>query len=127
MKSNKISILLSGLFLILTGLWAYPRIVQLFKAGGYLDKNARWNYEIKESDFECLKGQAVSQKSDSSNCYNQPADEQKRKPYSISVYSADLESISIYKPEKSFIINPTIDTTDLFKIWTLDPVIPPHK
>lgn len=121
MNRKKLIILILGLFLILTGIWAYPKIDEFFKVDSCLDKGGRWNYETKECEFEYKEEHSVSQKTDSLKGYNQLADEQDRKTYSISEYNTDLESENIDRPEKSIINNPTVDTTELFKIWTLDP------
>ncbi len=119
MNRNRLIILILGLLLILTGIWAYPKIDQFFKVDSCLDKGGRWNYETKEC--ESIEERSVSQKTDSLKGYNQLADEQDRKTYTISEYNTDLESKNIDRPEKSIITNPIVDTTELFKIWTLDP------
>lgn len=68
-----------------------------------------------------FKGNNATPTIDSLNGYNQLADEQNRSTYAISEYNTDLDKESINRPEKTVITNPTVDTTLLFKIWTLDP------
>ena len=56
------------------------------------------------------------------NGYDELADEQNRKRYTVSEYNTDIASNeNIERPTKSQIINSAIDTTLLFGIWTLDP------
>jgi len=56
------------------------------------------------------------------NGYNELADVEDRPVYPISEYNTDLSGIeNIGRPDSSRIIDPTIDTLQLFKIWTLDP------
>ncbi|MFZ6665977.1 hypothetical protein [Peijinzhouia sedimentorum] len=121
MNRNRLIILTLGLLLILTGIWAYPKIDQFFKVDSCLDKGGRLNYETKEREFESNKEHAVSQKADSIKGYNQLADAQNRSTYTISEYNTDLENENIDRPDKTLITNPKIDITKLFKIWTLDP------
>lgn len=119
MNRNRLIILIIGLLLIL--IWAYPKIEQFFKVDNCLDKGGKWNYETKECEFDSNIDHIGIQKSDSLNGYNQLADEQNRNNYTVSEYNTDLENENIDRPEKTIITNPTIDTTELFKIWTLDP------
>lgn len=121
MNRNRLIILTLGLLLILTGIWVYPKIDQFFKVDSCLDKGGRWNYETKECEFVSKEEQSISLKTDSLKGYNQLADDAYRKTYTISEYNTDLESKNIDRPERSIITNPTVDTTSLFKIWTLDP------
>ena len=124
MNQCRLIILTIGLLLILTGIWTYPKVDQFFKVDSCLDKGGRWNYETKECEFESNNEHAVSQKADSIKGYNQLADEQNRSIYTISEYNTDLENENIDRPKKTIITNPTVDTTQLFKIWTLDPAGP---
>lgn len=110
-----------GLLIILAGIWSYPKIDQFFKVDNCLDKGGSWNYETKGCEFGSPEEETESQKTDSLNGYDQLADEQKRKRYTISEYNTDLETENIGRPEKTIITNPTVDTIHLFKIWTLDP------
>jgi hypothetical protein len=121
MDRNRLIILTIGLLIILTGIWAYPKIDQFFKVDSCLDKGGRWNYETNECEFESEKNNAKSQINDSLSGYDQLADEQNRKTYTVSEYNTDLENENIDRPEKTLITNPTVDTTQLFKIWALDP------
>ena len=60
--------------------------------------------------------------SDKLHGYDELANEDSLKQYTISEYNTDLTDVAnIKRPEKSLIINPTIDTLLLFRIWTLDP------
>jgi hypothetical protein len=92
MNRNRVIILTIGLLLILTGIWAYPKIDQFFKVDSCLDKGGRWNYETKECEFDSEDEFSDSQKTDSLTGYNQLANEQNRKTYTISEYNTDLES-----------------------------------
>ena len=121
MNRNRVIILTIGILIILTGIWAFPKIDEFFKVDSCLDKGGSWNYETKECEFESKEKHSVSQKTDSLKGYNQVADEQDRKTYTISEHNTDLKSKNLDRPEKSIITNPTVDTTELFKIWTLDP------
>jgi hypothetical protein len=121
MNRNSIIILTIGLLIILTGIWAYPKIDQFFKVDSCLDKGGRWNYETNKCEFESTEEHTEFQKTDSLNGYDQLADEQDRKRYTISEYNTDLENENIERPANTLIKNPTVDTTHLFKIWTLDP------
>ncbi len=109
----------TGLLIVLTGIWAYPRVDQFFKVDSCLYKGGHWNYETKECEFG--EDLIEPQETESLSGYDQLADEQNRKTYTISEYSTDLENGNIDQPEKTLITNPTVDTTQLFKIWTLDP------
>ena len=120
MNRNRLIILTIGLLIILTGVWAYPKIDQFFKVDSCLDKGGRWNYETNKCEFESAEENTESQKTDSLKGYNQLADEQDRKKFTVSEFNTDLASENIDRPEKSIITNPTVDTTELFKIWTLD-------
>ena len=54
--------------------------------------------------------------------YDELADEQNRKRYTVSEYNTDIASNeNIERPTKSQIIHSAVDTTLLFGIWTLDP------
>jgi hypothetical protein len=108
-----------GLLIILTGIWAYPKIDQFFKVDSCLDKGGSWNYETQECEF--AEDLIESQEPDSSRGYDQLSDEQNRKTYTVSEYNTDLKNENIDRPEKTLITNPTVDTTRLFQIWTLDP------
>lgn len=120
MNKKRIIILTAGLFIILTGIWAYPKIDQFFKVDSCLDKGGSWNYETQECEFSSPVKNAAAKRNDSLNGYNQLADEQNRRTFTVSEYNTDLETENIERPEKTIIRNPTIDTTQLFKIWTLD-------
>lgn len=119
MNRNRLIILTVVLLLFLTGIWAYPKIAQFFKVDSCLDKGGSWNYETQECD--CDEEVTDYPKTDSLSGYNQLADEQNRKTYTISEYNTDLETVNINRPEQTTITNPAFDTTHLFKIWTLDP------
>lgn len=121
MNRNRLIILTVGLLIILTGVFAYSKIGQFFRVDACLEKGESWNYETQEYEFGSYEEKTESQETDSLNGYDQLADEQKRKSYTISEYNTDLESENIERPEKAIIKNPTVDTTQLFKIWTLDP------
>ena len=122
---NRKTILISTIIilLILTGIWIYPKIDQFIKVDNCLDHGGCWNYGAQECEYSELIEVSKNKEKDSLNGYNQLADEQNRKIYAISEYNTDLDK-NIERPEKSKIINIKFDTTDLFKIWTLDPVGP---
>ena len=119
MNRSKIIISTIGLLLILTGIWAFPKVDQFFKVDRCLDKGGSWNYETQECEYD--EEVTDSQKTDSLNGYDQLADEENREAYTISEYNTDLEKKNIERPEMTIISNPSVDTTHLFKIWTLDP------
>ncbi len=121
MNRNKPITLILGLLLIFTGFWAYPKINHFFKIDRCLDRGGKWNYETNECESDPQEKHVLLQKTDSTNSYNQPADEQNRSTYTVSAHNTDLENATINRPEKTKITNPTIDTTKLFKIWTLTP------
>lgn len=119
MKRNRLLILSYGLFTILTGNLVFPKIDQFLKVDGCLDKGGSWNYDTNE----CIFSKEITESSilDSLNGYNELDDKQNRTTYPVSEFNKDLGYKNIERPEKSSIINPTIDTTQLFKIWTIDP------
>ncbi|NLR95064.1 hypothetical protein [Flammeovirga agarivorans] len=119
MNRKRLILLTIGLLTILTVIWAYPKIDQFFKVDSCLDKGGRWNYETNECEFEYDKDDTKSQINESLSGHAPIADERKRKTKKNSEYNTDLENIDLL--EKTLIINPTVDTTELFKIWTLDP------
>ncbi len=123
MSRKTIYILTIGIFITVTGIWAFPKIDQFFKVDNCLDHGGRWNYTTEECEFrEPTKVKVASKENVSLNGYNELADEQNRGTYSISEYNTDLDrNKNIDRPEKSEIINTKLDTTELFKIWTLDP------
>jgi hypothetical protein len=121
MNRKAILLLAIGLLLILTGVWSYPKIERFFKVDTCLDSGGRWNYDTQRcemSDTSKIKNTST----DSLKGYNQLADEQNRNSYTISEYNTDLkEARNITRPKRTAIVNPSIDTAQLFKIWTLDP------
>lgn len=119
MNRKTILLLTIGLLLILTGVWSYPKIDRLFKVDTCLDNGGSWNYDKQICEYSDMAENASEK--DSLKGYNQLADEQNKKPYSISEYNTDLgEFQNISRPKRSEIIDPSIDTAQLFKIWTLD-------
>ncbi|MBZ9731643.1 hypothetical protein LB467_18305 [Salegentibacter sp. JZCK2] len=61
-------------------------------------------------------------KSDSVSAYNELANPQNRKTFTISEYNTDNPEIqNIDRPEKTVIGNLQIDTSQAFGIWTQDP------
>jgi hypothetical protein len=120
MNRKTILILTITILLILTGIWIYPKIDRLIKVDNCLDHGGRWNYDIDECEYDNPIEASETKEKDSLNGYNQLADEQNREIYAISEYNTDLDK-NIERPEKSEIFNTKLDTTELFKIWTLDP------
>ena len=116
MNRKTILILTIATLLTLTGIWVYPKIDRFIKVDNCLDHGGRWNYEIDGCEIEASE----TKEKDSLNGYNQLADKQNREIYAISEYNTDLDK-NIERPEKSEIFNTKLDTTELFKIWTLDP------
>ena len=54
--------------------------------------------------------------------YNELAGRDVETVYTVSEYNADIaETRNVKRPERTQITSPTIDTTQLFAIWTLDP------
>ena len=121
MKLNKIKIPIVGLVIIMTLIWAYPRIDQFFKIDSCLDKVGSWNYETQECEFASPEEILEHQNTGNLDGYDQLTDEQNRKIHTISEYNTDLKIKNIDRPEKSKITNAIFDTTHLFKIWTLYP------
>ena len=121
MTQKSVIISIAGLLAILTGVWVYQMIGQSFKASNCQDKGGHWNYETQKCEYGAIEERVVLNQSDSLSRYKQLADEQHRKTYTTSEYNTDLETENITRPEKTIINNLTVDTTHLFKIWTLEP------
>jgi hypothetical protein len=78
-------------------------------------KNERKNDELNSNAESELK-------TDSLNGYNELANPDNRERLMISEYNTDSPEIeNIKRPEKTIIRNLTIDTTQVFGIWTQDP------
>ncbi len=121
MNRKRIILLTLGVLILLTGIWAFLKINLFVKVDSCLDKGGRWNYETNECEFADPEVYIRKQRSDSVHGYDQLADEQNRKAYTSSEYNTDLENENIKRPNNSIIKNPTIDTTQLFRMWTIDP------
>jgi hypothetical protein len=124
-KSWRIVIIISAM-IFLIGLFAYPKIQRFFEIDECLDKGGRWNYETAKCEyaFDTVKSNEVSDKNkyEKLQGYDELADEQNRKRYTISEYNTDISEIdNIERPQKSKIIDPIIDTSLFFNIWTLYP------
>lgn len=104
MNRSRQIILIIGFLFVLLGIWAYPKISLFLKVDNCLDKGGRWNYETGQC--ETKEGDISLQKRDRLKDYNPFEGE---------------ESGNVVRLKKTIIINPTVDTTELFKIWTLDP------
>jgi hypothetical protein len=87
MNRNSILILTIGLLIILTGIWVYPKIEQFFKVDSCLDKGGRWNYETDKCEFQSTEEYTESQRTNNLNGYDQLADKEYRKRYTISEYT----------------------------------------
>jgi len=74
----------------------------------------------KNANLVLRKNKLNPHKNDSLSDH-QLVDERSKKTYAGSKYYIDLESQNIDRFSKTIITNPIIDTTYLFKIWTLDP------
>ena len=122
MNKKTTYILIIGILITMTGIWAYQNIDQFLKVDSCLDQGGRWNYEKQECEFSEPTKKPATIENDSLDGYNQLADEHNREVYPTSKYNTDLDrNENIARPEKSEIINPKVDTAQLFKIWTLDP------
>jgi hypothetical protein len=121
MSKRTTKILIIGL-LTTTGLtFGYFKVDKFLKVDSCLDQGGRWNYETDECEFS-VSGDLIQNDSlYKLNGYNELADRDDRKVYTISEYNTDLDEAENIKRPDTKIINPTIDTTQLFKIWTLDP------
>jgi len=121
MSKRTTKILIIGL-LTTTGLtFGYFKVDKFLKIDSCLDQGGRWNYETDECEFSVSGDLNQNDSLNKLNGYNELADRDDRKVYTISEYNTDLDDAENIKRPNTKIINPTIDTTQLFKIWTLDP------
>lgn len=112
-----------AVLLLTVSVWFYLKINRLHKDNNDFDNNDFTQVAESKHDWPESKNAAIviSEKEDSLNGSNQLIDTEKR-VYTVSEYNTDLDGhLNIKRPEKSKIINPTIDTNRLFKIWTLNP------
>ena len=103
-----------------TGLtFGYFKVDKFLKVDSCLDSGGRWNYETGTCDYE-----TTAESLDTLHKlqgYNELAGRDGRTVYTISEYNTDQADIENIKRPDTQIINPSIDTSMLFKIWTLDP------
>jgi len=120
MSKRTTKILIIGL-LTTTGLtFGYFKVDKFLKVDSCLDQGGRWNYETENCEYETAVEPMDTL--DKLHGYNELAGSDGRTVYTISEYNTDQADIeNIKRPEKTLILNPTIDTTQLFRIWTLDP------
>ncbi|PWJ29134.1 hypothetical protein [Sediminitomix flava] len=118
MKFKRVLISIVLILGLISGVWLYPIIDTFFKVDSCLDKGGWWNYEIQECD---LSNDLELKSRKGHHGYNQLANEQQKNIFTVSEYNTDLETVNIERPEKTIITNVSLDTTYLFKIWTLDP------
>jgi hypothetical protein len=120
MSTRTTKILIIGL-LTSTGLtFGYFKVDKFFKVDSCLDSGGRWNYETGKCEYETTAEPLDTL--DKLYGYNELAGSDGRKVYTISEYNTDQADIeNITRPDKTLIVNPTIDTAQLFRIWTLDP------
>jgi hypothetical protein len=117
MSNRATKILLIGLLTVGILTFGYYKVDKFLKVDSCLDKGGRWNYETGECETIEPKTESVKL-----NGYNELANEDSLKQYTISEYNTDLPDVSnIKRPEKSEIVDSKIDTLLLFRIWTLDP------
>lgn len=123
MSKRTSKILIIGLLTIGVFSVGYYRMNKLFKFDSCLEKGGYWNFETGECEFnKTVELVNHSDTLDKLQGYNELADEDDRKVYTISEYNTDLSDIgNIQRPERTQIIDPTIDTLLLLRIWTLDP------
>lgn len=120
MSKRTTKILIIGL-LTTTGLtFGYFKVDKFLEVDSCLDRGGRWNYETNRCEYETA---VVSLDTlEKLNGYNELAGSDGRTVYTISEYNTDQPDIeNIKRPERTLIVNPTIDTAQLFRIWTLDP------
>jgi len=118
MSKRTTKILIIGL-LTTTGLtFGYFKVDKFLKVDSCLDQGGRWNYKTNK----CETTEGSLDTLNKLHGYNELAGSDGRTVYTISEYNTDQADIeNIKRPERTIIVNPTIDTAQLFKIWTLDP------
>ena len=121
MSKRTIKILIIGL-LTITGLtFGYFKVDTFFKVDSCLDRGGRWNYQTDECEFTVSSYLIQNDSLHKLNGNNELADRDGREIYTISEYNTDLANIENIKRAETQIVNPTVDTSQLFRIWTLDP------
>lgn len=127
-----------GIGLVIVGVfsWSYVKIKKSLLIDACLDSGGHWNHETNNCEFDRSSNvpstfdttkQIERKKEDlqtettetPGHGYDELADEDKRLSYEISDYNTDDPGIvNIKRPERTLILNPVIDTTSLFRIWT---------
>jgi hypothetical protein len=120
MSKRTTKILIIGL-LTTTGLtFGYFKVDKFLQVDSCLDRGGRWNYETNKCEYETTVESLDTL--DKLHGYNELAGSDGRTVYTISEYNTDQADIeNIERPERTLIINPSIDTSKFFRIWTLDP------
>ncbi|MCE9538846.1 MAG: hypothetical protein K8R85_06465 [Bacteroidetes bacterium] len=119
MSKRTTKILIIGL-LTTTGLaFGYFKVDRFLKVDSCLDRSGRWNYETNKCEYETTV--ESSDTLDKLHGYNELAGSDGRTVYTISEYNTDQADIENIERPATQIINPSVDTATLFKIWTLDP------
>ena len=86
-----------------------------------LDQGGRWNYETNECDLSKTHEPIVRSDTDNYHGYNELANPDKRKSFTISDFNTDNQEIkNIDRPNTSE-TKSSIDTFLLYAIWTSDP------
>jgi len=121
MSKRTTKILIIGL-LTTTGLtFGYFKVDKFLKVDSCLDRGGRWNYETNECEYTVSADLIQNDTLYKLNGYNELADRDGREVYTISEYNTDLADIENIKRPETQIVNPSVDTSNLFRIWTLDP------
>jgi hypothetical protein len=134
-KTTKLLII--GVLTAASAVFAYLKIDRLLKSDACVDGGGRWNHEISDCEYEPIArpteaannvpmdSQADNDTLPELHGYNELANDEGRTHYPISEYNTDLEEVeNIERPAQTLIVDPTIDTAQLFRIWTLNPVGP---
>jgi hypothetical protein len=120
MKRNIIIIIVVSILVIITGTILFSKIERFFDIDACLDRGGSWNYETEKCELY-----------DSINSDNKLADSENANliETKISVERDIIDSTRISnnfydkptkRPDSTMIINPTIDTSKFFGIWTYD-------
>src|SRR5258707_627039 len=103
-RTNKI--LLIGLLTVGVLSFGYYKVDKFLKVDSCLDNGGQWNYETGEC--ETIEPKTETDNSDKLHGYDELANQDSLKQYTISEYNTDLPDVpNIKRPEKSQIINPT--------------------
>ncbi|MFM7852004.1 MAG: hypothetical protein ACKO96_08810, partial [Flammeovirgaceae bacterium] len=104
-----------------TGLtFGYFKVDKFLKVDSCIDGGGRWNHESNNCEYEKTVG--LTDTLNKLRGYNELVGNDGMTVNTISSYNADQAGIeNIKRPKRTLIINPKIDTAQLFGIWALDP------